>query len=173
MTIISTDWGDFYAGSERNFLYQQLRKLAVPGSEFVVEGTSDTPKQDPATGHLVGADSHYVTSERVGDRTRFHLHRAQGKVPLLPSAPQVPANEAGVLYADWAQDFANKRENFLRHAVRFVHANPNTNQAQVDGATGELLHVSCYAVHMVDVGGRLRFELRLAEPLAAQADIFE
>lgn len=82
MTIIATDWADFYGGRQENFLVQQMRNLANPGNGSVARDSPFEPKTDPTTGHLIGMDKHYVTQERVGDRVRFHLHRRAVAPPI-------------------------------------------------------------------------------------------
>jgi hypothetical protein len=83
MSIVATDWADFYGGREENFLMQQMRNLADPGNGSVARGSPLEAKVDPTTGHLVGMDTHYVTSDRVGDRVRFHLHRRADVQPSI------------------------------------------------------------------------------------------
>jgi len=71
MAIIATDWADHYGGRQENFLMQQMRNLANPQhlSTTVFES-------DPVT------DRHYVTSDHVNGRQRFHLHRRAAQPPI-------------------------------------------------------------------------------------------
>jgi hypothetical protein len=169
MTAIVSDWADHYGGVARNFLYEQLRRLSRPEHAPGAAATID-----PRTGHVAGADQYTVAEVQVGDRKRFDLLRVGGVALPLEPLPQHPSTiKTGIVHSDWASDFANKPENFLRHSVRWLHPTSSRGEggAHVVGdtnAAGELVHAGRYYVGEVFVDGRLRYDLRPIADRSAQ-----
>ena len=144
--IIATDWADFYAGREQNFLMQQTRNLANPEHRSSMDFSFDS-----RTGNLKGMDRLYVTSERVGDRVRFNLHFSATPVHL-PAMTSTPAQWWG-----WADDFANSQDNFKVHTLRRLQGTGNSSPGMHHVSPN--LPLDAYDVESVSVNGRVRFDL--------------